>query len=90
MTNPAALGSLIERKVSFADALAEGVTIRRALKVSAIVGTVLTAINQGDLIAAGGFPPIWKIALTYLVPYCVSSYSTAALLTDFAKAAPSP
>jgi Mg/Co/Ni transporter MgtE len=48
----------------------------RGLKVGAIVGTILVAINQGDVILAGQLdaPAAWKISLTYLVPYCVSTY----------------
>lgn len=61
------------------------ITVRRAIKVSAIIGTLLIAINQGDHIAEGEWPAIWKIILTYLVPYAVSSYSTAALLRDQAR-----
>ena len=77
------LSSLVERRVSFHEALRAPVTVRRAFKVSAIVGTILIVINQGDLILAGVMPPLWKVFLTYLVPYCVSSYSTAALLKNF-------
>ncbi|MEM8917480.1 MAG: nitrate/nitrite transporter NrtS [Pseudomonadota bacterium] len=65
--------------------LVKPVTVKRALKVGLVVGTILIGINQGDLIAAGQWPPVWKIALTYLVPYSVSSYSTAALLSDLDK-----
>ena len=54
------------------------VIIRRAVTVSAIVGTSLTLINQGDLILSGALPPAWKVMLTYLTPYLVSSYSAAA------------
>ncbi len=54
----------------------------RALKVSAIVGTILIAINQSEIIFSGSFPPFWKIGLTYLVPYCVSSYSSAMMFAD--------
>ena len=61
------------------------VTVRRAVKVSLVIGTLLTLINQGDLIFAGTVPAIWKMMLTYLVPYGVSSYSTAALLRDTAQ-----
>lgn len=49
----------------------------RGVKVGLIVGTILTAINQGDLVLAGvidGETAI-KIALTYFVPYCVSTYA---------------
>lgn len=49
----------------------------RALKVALIVGTVLAAINQGDLLLAGELSPgvLAKILLTYCVPYCVSTYA---------------
>ncbi len=49
----------------------------RGAKVGLIVGTILTAINQGDLILAGKLDVTgaWKIPLTYLVPYCVSTYA---------------
>ncbi len=50
--------------------------VLRGLKVSAIVGTILVAINQGDLILSGQLDgsAAWKISLTYLVPYCVATY----------------
>lgn len=69
--------------MSFGAALTAPVTVKRALKVCAIVGTILVAINHGDVIAAGGAPPVWKIILTYLVPYSVSSYSPAAFIADY-------
>ncbi|NNC72138.1 MAG: nitrate/nitrite transporter NrtS [Sphingomonadaceae bacterium] len=75
------------RRPSFASLLRAPVTVRRALKVAAIVGTLLIAINQGDVLLAGEMPALWKIALTYFVPYIVSSYSTAALLREQARAA---
>ncbi len=64
--------------VSFSTALRHPVTIIRAIKVALIVGT----INHGDLILHGLFPPFWKLVLTYLVPYSVSSYSSAAFITE--------
>lgn len=48
--------------------------MRNSVRIALVVGTILTLINQGDLLLAGGFPPVWKLALTYLVPFCVSSY----------------
>jgi len=57
-------------------------TMRRAAKISAIVGTLLIAINQGDAIVQGHFPPLWKVILTYCVPYSVSSYSTAMFMLE--------
>ena len=49
----------------------------RAGKVALIVGTILVAINQGDVIVAGAITTEhwFKIVLTYCVPYCVSTYS---------------
>ncbi len=54
--------------------------LRRSLIIGLIVGTILTAINQGNIIAQGHFPLIlaWKIPLTYGVPFCVAT--TGALL----------
>lgn len=52
-------------------------TVSRAVKIAAIVGTVLTLLNHGDAIASGHWPVWWKIALTYCVPYSVSTYSAA-------------
>jgi hypothetical protein len=62
-----------------------GDIVRRGLKVGLIVGTILTAINHGDLILAGQLTgnSAWKILLTYLVPYCVSTYAgVSAILAD--------
>ena len=49
--------------------------VKRSLKISAIVGTILLAINQGDRILAGEGIDLIKAVLTYMVPYCVSTYS---------------
>ena len=51
--------------------------VARGLKVGLIVGTILTAINHGDDILTGQIAPaaVWKIPLTYLVPYLVSTYA---------------
>lgn len=49
----------------------------RSIKVGLIVGTILTMINNGDLLIQGVVTPvmIWKIPLTYCVPFCVSTYA---------------
>ena len=47
---------------------------RRSAIVAAVVGTVLNLINQGDALVTGGSINWLKIALTYAVPYCVSTY----------------
>ena len=49
----------------------------RAGKAALFVGTVLTLLNQGDALVAGGPLPkalAWKIPLTFLVPFCVTIY----------------
>jgi hypothetical protein len=50
--------------------------IRRSLLTALVVGTVLTAINQGTVLLDGRFPASldWKIPLTYAVPFCVASW----------------
>ena len=49
-----------------------------SLRIAAVVGTVLNIINQGDALLMHG-PVSWrKIALTYIVPYCVSTYAVVA------------
>ncbi|MGE0821591.1 MAG: nitrate/nitrite transporter NrtS [Candidatus Binatia bacterium] len=54
-------------------------TVVRALKVAGVVGPILTLINQYDLLLSGEFTPrlCFKIFLTFLVPYSVSSFSSA-------------
>ena len=51
--------------------------LRRAVYLALVVGTILTIINQGDVLLAGEITPlvIAKIFLTYLVPYSVSTFS---------------
>jgi hypothetical protein len=58
--------------------------VMRGLRISGVVGTALVAVNQGDLILSGVMPTelAWKIPLTYLVPYLVSTYAcVSAMLT---------
>ena len=53
---------------------------RRALRVAALVGTALFLINQADVVLGGDLSPLVaaKIALTYAVPFSVSTYSALA------------
>ncbi len=46
----------------------------RTLKLALVVGTALNAINQGPELFAGQVPVIWKLALTYFMPFAVASY----------------
>jgi len=49
----------------------------RAIRVAVVVGAVLFVINQLDVVLSGGLNALVaaKIALTFLVPYSVSTYS---------------
>ena len=49
-------------------------TPKRAAFTALVVGTLLTAINQGDMILSGSAPAAWKVILTYAVPYCVTTW----------------
>ena len=50
--------------------------LRRSLLAGLLVGTVLTALNQGDAILHGQLSSAlaWKIPLTYCVPFLVATY----------------
>jgi hypothetical protein len=49
--------------------------LRRTLKIAFVVGTILTAINQGDVILAGDATTgtALKTVLNYCVPFIVSN-----------------
>ena len=51
-------------------------TPRKALLTACVVGTILAAINHGDTILSGEYPPIAKILLTYCVPFCVTTWGS--------------
>jgi hypothetical protein len=51
-----------------------GTVLRRAGATALVVGTILTALNQGDLLVSGDANAAmwWKIPLTYAVPFVVT------------------
>jgi hypothetical protein len=53
-----------------------GITVRPALPVAAVVGCVLSAINEGPRISAGhaGWLTWVQIGLNFVVPFLVASY----------------
>ena len=55
-----------------------GSSLRRSLVVAVVVGTALNIINQGPEVLAGEWPVLWKIVLTYVVPFLVASYGSYA------------
>ena len=56
--------------------------VRRSVKIALVVGTLLAVINHYDRILAGtwSIEMIAKIALTYLVPYSVSTVAAVGAL----------
>lgn len=64
-----------EIKHLLADAF-QAPTIWRALRVSAVIGTLLTVINHYDgwITSAEHSANLLQVGLTYLVPYLVSTH----------------
>lgn len=50
--------------------------LRRSLGIAALIGSILVAINQGDVVLSGRWQAalVWKIPLTYLVPFVVATW----------------
>lgn len=51
-----------------------GGVLRRSLSVALVVGTILNAINQGPEIWRGEPVVVWKLVMTYCVPFLVASF----------------
>ncbi|MEP4889517.1 MAG: nitrate/nitrite transporter NrtS [Aliiglaciecola sp.] len=55
---------------------------KTAILISIVVGTILTLINQGEAFF-GEAEVVWfKVILTYIVPFCVSMYSSSMAQKD--------
>ena len=50
--------------------------LRRSLLIALVVGTILLAVNQGDVLLGAAWPRalLWKVPLTYLVPFVVATW----------------
>ena len=61
--------------------------VKRAARVALIVGIILAAINHGDRIWRGDIDisAALKIALTFCVPYLVSTYSAVSAIRERAQ-----
>jgi len=57
-------------------AVRDAPTLRRSGLIALAVGTLLTAINQGDVLFAGHWTAVllWKIPLTYAMPFGVATW----------------
>ena len=56
--------------------------VRASIYVMIVVGTILNLINQGDALLGDAPIIYWKVALTYAVPYCVSTYGSVTALRN--------
>ncbi len=58
--------------------------VKRALKYAVVVGIILILINHGDAILEGDVThaQLFKMALTVLVPYVVSTLSSVGALRE--------
>ena len=65
----------------------EPAVVRRALRTMLVVGTILIGINHGGALLRGDVDGdrIWKICLTLLVPYGVSTTSSVSALRSVAR-----
>jgi len=58
----------------FLDHARSPAVVRTAVRVALVVGTILTLINQGDALFGPGRVSLFKAALTYAIPYLVSTH----------------
>ena len=65
----------------------EPTIVRRAIKYAIIVGAVLITINHGDAILRGNLTVdrLFKMALTVVVPYCVSTASSVGVIQQMRR-----
>ena len=56
--------------------LAHKPMLKRSAIAAVVVGTILTALNQGDVLLSGQWNSAlyWKIPMTYCVPFLVATY----------------
>lgn len=69
---------------SWISASCEPAVVRRSLRVAAVVGTLLVAINYSDRALAGtlGAADWGKMLLTYCVPYGVVTYAAVQTMRE--------
>lgn len=51
--------------------------IRTSTRVALLVGTILNLANHWNAIVGATHVPWFHVAVNYLIPYCVASYSAA-------------
>lgn len=75
--------SLLSRR-ALAIALSPQV-VKLALRTSLLIGSLLNLINQGDALLGEAPLVVGKLLLTYLVPYCVATYSATSISLALAR-----
>jgi len=80
--NSSSEGSAPGERPSFIAVAVRPSIVRRALAYALVVGAILIAINHGDALLAGEISVgrALKMALTALVPYCVSTASSVSAI----------
>ena len=70
---------------TYCEVMVSSNVINRALKVSLIVGTILNFINQGEWLMLLDIANLnlTKLALTYFVPYGVTTYTATTMRLEF-------
>jgi hypothetical protein len=53
--------------------------VKLGLRTSLFIGTLLNVINQGDALFGSQPLALGKLLLTYVVPYCVATYSATSI-----------
>ncbi|MBN1666797.1 MAG: nitrate/nitrite transporter NrtS [Anaerolineales bacterium] len=66
--------------------------MRRATYSALIVGSILILINHSDALLRGELDPtrLYRIALTVIVPYVVSTVSSVIMIQEIRKMNPLP
>lgn len=62
--------------------------VERSRRVALLVGTILVVINYTDVVLGGRLTVHdgIKMLLTYLVPYCVSTYASVCIIREHERA----
>ena len=73
-----------EQAPSFFNIAFDRSVVMRSSRIALVVGSIIALINHGDRLFTGQIDAVMlaKIGLTFLVPYCVSTYSSVCAVRD--------
>ena len=77
--------SIVKSKYLVGLALSEGIP-RRSAKAAVVVGSILNLINQGEALFGEAELNMPKALLTFVVPYCVTTYGAVSVQLDRSRA----